>query len=217
MFSGIGTMTLNVCKLWGNVLFNGFDSDLSARDKADQIGLRCTHFNPISTWSFHKSRIVDVSNGDEYCNDSRKTVRLKCAALFAATFVVQTIGLLLNLLNRIAKIISFAQLWKPSQEKYPFKARLCEWAKDLLVVVLTPLILVGMILSSLCGATLSPYNGRKLYASFERLAYSGGYQLFAVNVYAYGRDPQNYLIAPCFQPSPKAHLGGGDLSKSNAW
>ncbi len=207
--------TVNIFKGFGNTFLNGFASDISERNKAHQVGLQFAHFNPITKWSLEKYEIVDKSNGDKYCNDSTKTVRLKCAALFAASWIVQPIGLTLNLLNRIAKIVTFAHLWNPSQEKYNFKARIGEWGKDILLVVSTPLLLVGMIFSALYGATISPYNGRKLYATCERLAYSGGYQFFGAD-YG-GKNLHNYLLAPCFQPDPKAHLGGGELDKSNVW
>ena len=159
--------------------------------------------------------IVDESTGDKYCDDSTSTVRLKCLTLFAASWIVQPIGLTLNILNRIAKIVTFAHLWNPSEEKYSFKARLGEWGKDILLVVSTPLILVGLLFSALYGATVSPYDGRKLFGTFERIAYSGGYQFFGIG---YGeKNPHNYLLAPCFQPDPKAHLGGGNLGESNVW
>lgn len=207
--------TINIFKSFGNILLNGFASDISERDKVHQVGLQFAHFNPISKWSLEEHEIVDKNTGDKYCNDSTRTVRLKCAALFAASWIIQPIGLTLNLLNRIAKIVTFAHLWNPSQEKYNFKARIAEWGKDILLVVATPLILVGMIFSALYGATLSPYDGRKLYSTLERLAYSGGYQFF--NTDYDGKNPHDYLLAPCFQPDPKAHLGGGELGKSDAW
>lgn len=207
--------TINTFKGFGNTLFNGFASDVSERNKAYQFGLQFSHFNPISKWSLKNYEIIDKSTGDEYCGDSTRTVRLKCAALFAASWIVQPIGLTLNLLNRIAKIVTFAHLWNPSQEKYNFKARIGEWGKDILLVVSTPLILVGMLFSALYGATLSPYDGRKLYATFERFAYSGGYQLFGADCGE--KNPHNYLLAPCFQPDLKAHLGGGKLGENNVW
>lgn len=206
--------TVNTLKGFGNILLNGFKSDLSKYDKTQDVGLRLAHFRPVSKWSLGRHEIVDKSTGDEYCNDSKKTVRLKCAALFAATLIAQPIALTLNLLNRIGKVVTFAHLWNPSKEKYSFKARLCEWVKDLAVIVTTPLILVGMVFSALYGAIISPYNGRKLFGTFERLAFSGGYQFFDING---GKNPQKFLLAPCFQPDPTAHLGGGRLGERNVW
>lgn len=206
---------INTFKGFGNTLLNGFSSDVSERDKAHQVGLQFAHFNPITKWSLENYYIIDKSTGDKYCDDSTRTVRLKCSALFAASWIVQPIGLTLNLLNRIAKIVAFAHLWSPSQEKYNFKARLGEWGKDILLVVFTPLILVGMVFSALYGAILFPYDGRKLYGSFERLAYTGGYQFFGDD---FGeKNPHYCILAPCFQPDPKAHLGGGKLDQSDVW
>jgi hypothetical protein len=207
--------TIYFSKGFGNTLLNGFASNISMKDKAHQAGLQLAHFNPITGWSLENYARVDAITGDKYCNDSEDTVHLKCAALFAASWIIQPIGLTLNLLNRIAKIVTFAQLWTPSIEKYHFKARLSEWGKDLFVVVSTPLILIGMLFSALYGATVSPYNGRKLYGSFERLAYSGGYQFFGADEGE--KNLHNHLLAPCFQPNPKAHLGGGELGQANVW
>lgn len=87
--------------------------------------------------------------------------------------------------------------------------------KDIALIASTPLILVGMLLSSLYGATLSPLDGRKLYATCERLIYSGGHQAFPIN--EYDIEPHCYFLAPCFQPSPKTHLGGGKVGDPTAW
>lgn len=207
--------SINACRGLGNVLFNGFDSDISKKDRDQKVGLTFAHFCPLNPWSLEAHEIVDLRTKDPYCDDSPTTVRLKCAALFAGSIFVQPIGLTLNLVNRICKIVTFAHLWHPSKEQYDFKARLAEWGKDLLIVVTTPLILVGMLFSALYGATLSPYDGRKLYASFERFAYSGGYQFFD-NGYG-SKELHNYLLAPCFQPKPRAHLGGGLIGQRNVW
>jgi hypothetical protein len=216
MIEFFSNANVSTFKSFSNTLLNGFASDISEEDKADQAGLQLAHFNPISKWSSLEGYgIVDKSTGDKYCDDSTKILRLKCAALFAASFIVQPIGLTLNILNRVAKIVTFAHLWNPSQEKYHFKARLVEWGKDLLLVVSTPLILVGMLFSALYGATLSPYDGRKLYGTLERLAYSGGYQFFGL--YDWKKNLHNYLLAPCFQPYPQAHLGGGKIGQKDVW
>lgn len=206
--------TINIFRGLGNTLLNGFDSNISKEDRARLVNIRFADFIPVNQWRKNYCDLVDMSTGREYFGESTKTVRLKCAATFAASFIVQPVGLTLNLLNRIAKIVTFAHLWHPFQEKYSFKARICEWGMDILRVVLTPLIFIGMLFSSLYGASLSPYDGRKLYASFERLAYSGGYQRFE---YGYGKDVHRFLLTPCFQPAPTAHLGGGDLDEVGVW
>jgi len=65
-------------------------------------------------------------------------------------------------------------------------------------IVATPLVLVALELSALYGI-FRPYDGRKLYASFERMQYN------------------HWILAPCFQPSPTNHLLGGDAKKQNAY
>lgn len=212
----------NSLKSLGNVLFSGFDHDLSEFHERERIEIKPAHFNPFSGWKADDHKVVDLTTGDEYINDSQNVIRLKCAALFAATWIVHPIALLLNLINKICKIVSFAHLWKPANREYSFTARLGNLGKDLLLVAMTPLLFVGFVFSSLYGATLSPYNGRKVYATFERLAYSGGYQAFPIGTSLFSSlfgigEPQNYLIAPCFQPYATAHLGGGQIDEKDAW
>lgn len=211
----IRNATVNGLKGLGNTLLNGFASDISKYDKISLVGIKATHFIPSSRWTPGLWNIVDQTTNEGYCDDSKTMIRRKCAAVFGAALVVQPIALLLNLLNRIGKIVTFAHLWNRSSEKYSFKARTAEWATDLLRVVLIPLILVGMIFSALYGAAVSPYDGRKLYASFERFAFSGGYQFF--KILSYRKLPHNFLLAPCFQPSPQVHLGGGVMGEKNVW
>lgn len=197
-----------------NTLLNGFASDLSDEDEKKSVGIQLNHFNPINTWEEGFEWIVDVDNKENYCYDSEYIVRVKCAVVFAASIVIQPVGLCLNLLNKTVKVLTFASLWVPSDKEYDFTKRVSEWAKDLFVIVATPIIFLGMLLSSLYGAVAMPYDGRKLFGSFERLAYSGGYQFIA----RYNEiHPHRYLLAPCFQPEPVCHLGGGNLNEQDVW
>lgn len=206
---------LNTFKGLCNTLFNGFASDITKKDKLYLVGLKLHHFSLNNTWVIKRHVIIEKSSGEIYCKDSKEIVIQKCAALFLGTFLAQTIGLSLNLLNRIGKSVSFAHIWNRSQEPYSFTARLGDWGKDLFRVVSTPLIFVGMLFSALYGMIVSPYDGRKLYGSLERLAYSGGYQF--ISICSGAKDPHLFLLAPCFQPEPRAHLGGGVIGHTNVW
>lgn len=206
---------LNTCKGFCNTLFNGFASDITKKDKLYLVGLKLHHFSLNNTWVIRRYVIIEKCSGEVYCKDSKDIVIQKCAALFLATFLAQTVGLSLNLLNRIGKIVSFAHLWNPTKEPYSFTARLGDWGKDLFRIVSTPLIFVGMLFSTVYGMMVSPYDGRKLYGTLERLAYSGGYQFLSIS--AGVKDHQLYLLAPCFQPEPRTHLGGGVMGQANVW
>lgn len=233
-------------KLYGNVIFNGFafnnvksKKDALTNGNEGHVGIHLAHFLPVNQWepetrtevtpyyydngevreerrTVETKYIIDKSTGDRYWKEDHSTIRLKCAALFFATLTLQPIALTLNAVNRIAKLVTFAHFWYPSQGEYQFKARLKEFGKDLLIVATTPLIAVGMLLSSVYGATLSPLDGRKLYATFERLAYSGGYQAFSVDGMD-GKEPNRCFIAPCLQPEPGHHLCGGEPGAPTAW
>jgi len=206
----------NVLYGFGNVLFNGFEFDIKEEDKKQKIPITFKHFMPISSWKKDEASgsVIDKETNDKYDDDSCSTIRVKCAATFAATPIAQSIGLLLNLANRIGKLFLFAHLWAPSSESYNFKARITEMGKDLFRVVSTPFILLGLLFASAYGATISPHNGRKLYATLERSAYAGGYHRFILRE---KNDLQTALIGLCFQPEPKAHLFGGKIGEKNAW
>ena len=180
---------------WQDVLFEGFE-------KEGQAAVLPSHFCPFNTWevetkispyysdrSYQTGWIIDTTTGDKYDNEEVSMTRFKCMAIAASAFLAQSVALLLNLINRIVKLVSLAHLWYPREESRSFVARLLEMGKDILRVALTPILFVGIQLSSLYGIA-SPLNGRKLVATFERAAYTKAF------------------IAPCFQPGSTTHLIG---------
>lgn len=180
--------TNHISKSFGEVLWNDCDERFNRP-------ISFSHFLPYTR--FNEAE-VDLSNGDQYWEDDPNIVRLKCLGLVAATPLVHALGLILNLANRIAKLITFAHFWHASTGHYSLEEKGWSLGKDLLRVTFTPLIYIGLELSALYGLIL-PSNGRKLYATFERCAY--------------GKE----LLAPCFQPYATRHLGGGIPGKRNAW
>lgn len=183
---------VNIGEGYKDILLSDFDG------KRNVLPIHPSHFIPCNRWENSQGRIVDRSNGDQYCNDSKKIKRLKCLCLIAASPFVHLFGQILNIANRIAKLITFAHLWYPSNKEIIFKARVLEFAKDLLRIVLAPLLYLGLLLAAIFGIA-SPYDGGKIYATFERAAYG------------------KHLLAPCFQPEARFHLFGGDINERNAW
>ncbi len=78
------------------------------------------------------------------------------------------------------------------------KNRIWQVSRNVGVLVSMPLIYVLLELSALYGL-VRPFDGRKLYASFERLAGDFDY------------------LAPCFQPEPERHLFGGAIDARDAF
>lgn len=173
----------------------GVCSILSKNFEEHKIPITVSNFNPCTKWVESRARkawVIDTGDGYEYLNDPGK--RVKCLVLVGATLIVHAVALVLNIANRIAKFLSFAHLWYPnSNEAYNFQDRFIEWCGDLLRIALTPIIYIGLELAAIYG-TIMPFDGAKLYATFER--------------YIYASD--DGLIAPCFQPSPTHHLFSGD-------
>ncbi len=181
--------THHIVEGFGDVLANGLD-------ESKNYPIFLSHFSPytqfkeVGEYSFQRAD----SNGDCYWKEELNVIRLKCLGLIFATPIVHAVGLVLNVANRVAKMISFAHFWYPMSVGCSKRS---SWSKDLLRVVSSPFIYIGLELSAVYGLFL-PENGRKLYATFERCAY--------------GKE----LLAPCFQPDPKYHLGGG-TPMPNRW
>lgn len=205
--------TKNVFFGLGNVLFNDFEFSVRDDDKKRQIPIQLSHFNLFSSWNLDDPRwAIDQSTMDKYDNDSIGTLRAKCACLFLATPILQSIGLLLNLANRITKLVLAIHFWSTSDRPYQFEERASEAIKDLFRIITTPLTLVGLTFAAAYGTTISPRNGSKLYATLERWAYAGGYHRYVLRN---ADDLQVALIGLCFQPEPSAHFFGGTEGPDN--
>jgi len=140
--------------------------------------------------------LIDKTSGRRYYNETENVVRFKCLGACVATPFVHAAASLANIAYRITKLVTFSHFIGKRDALSPtnFKAA----GIDCLRAIFQPVGFVGLELSALYGV-LKPYDGRKLYASFERALY--------------GR----HILAPCFQPEPTSHLFGGDPNKRNAW
>ncbi len=135
--------------------------------------------------------LIDGSTGRRYWNESPNCVRVKCFLLTLGTPVVHTIAVLVNTAYRIVRLVSFFHFWKWSEAPYSLKERIKDAGIDALRIIASPVAIVALECAALYGI-VSPYNGRKLYASIERAQYN------------------HFILAPCFQPEPVRHAFGGD-------
>lgn len=138
--------------------------------------------------------LIDEATGRRYLNESKGVVRYKCFLLTLGTPIVHSIASIVNVAYRIAKLVTLSHFWvdKKFGEVDTFNERLKDAGRDLARIITQPFTLIGLELASLYGL-FSPWNGRKLYASFERAQYG------------------NFILAPCFQPDPESHLLGGNI------
>lgn len=180
------------------------------------MDVKLKDFKPINEWQenqdpnerrYNNGRVmyvIDTTTNRKYLNESKGCVRLKCTALTAATPIVHAVACVANTIFRLVRIFSFYHFWADKQEKtYSFLDRLKDCGQDCLRVILTPIAYAGLELAAIYGI-MSPYNGRKLYASIERAYYGGP------------------ILAPCFQPSSKryisiSHLCNGNIDDQGAW
>jgi hypothetical protein len=124
--------------------------------------------------------------------------------LVVGTPIIHAVASLLNVAYRITLLITLIHFRAEEYndqgklKPFPFKVSLILAGTDFIRIFTTPLVYVALELAAIYGV-VSPYNGRKLYASLERAQYGDG------------------ILAPCFQPEATKHLFGGDINKQNAW
>lgn len=176
-------------------------------------------FSPFNTWSLDTEGpkwrqsifcmegnetsqfIIDDTTGDKYLNQHPVLVSIKCGAAAIATPVVHTIGIPINVIYRVIRIVATCKYLHEAYENdkkdiqsYCVK----EISKDILRIVVSPLILLILEIAALYGI-FSPNDGKKVYANVEAAFY--------------GRA----ILSGCFQPNPIHHTLGGDLDDPNAW
>lgn len=152
------------------------------------------HYN-----DFNPKYIIDESTGRRYWNESKGIVRFKCALLTVGTPLIHPLTSVVTGVGLSAlRVLSLSHFWAPYDINASFSEKLVNMSTDLLKIVIWPLFLLALELSAIYGL-ISPYNGRKLYASLERAYYDGA------------------VLAPCFQPDPTRHAFGGDPTKRNAF
>ncbi len=174
------------------------------------IGITLKDFQPINSWEkFGHEKIyleqevveenyiylIDKTTGRQYWNEPKSLVSFKGFLLTLGTPIVHPIASVFSIISKVFHIaISIFKVIFI----YPFKKNfinnlkqsLIFIAKDIFKIIETPVILAFLELSALY-TIVNPYDGRKLYASFERLHYG------------------SHVLAPCFQPSPTHHLFSG--------
>lgn len=140
--------------------------------------------------------IIDMHTGKKYINDSIESIRFKCFLMtFGTPFVHIPCGAV-NIAYRVLKLVLGYHFWPDSGEnENPTSCsdKFLEFSKDGLRIISQPFSIIGLEMASFYGI-INPYDGRKLYASIERVQYGNG------------------IMAPCFQPNPKGHLLGGNIN-----
>ncbi len=163
--------------------------------------LTWAHFQPVNEWSTCNNIlvlcIIDSSTGDMYWDEYPITIRGKAICLAIGAPIVHVIAAVLSIAVSIFRIIGsllrIMLIQEGSLEEDLYTIGYCVGK-----ILTAPLVVCALEISAIY-AIFSPYNGRKLYASFERLQY--------------GRS----VLAPCFQPNPKEHLFGGEPGAPSAW
>ena len=147
--------------------------------------LSLNHFNPCTTWiKVRQNIILDQGTQEYYFEDERECCefRFKCLQLAIMIPFVATCYAAIIIAQHILILISLYDFWRldpldPYNQAYNFRTRLLEAGKNVIGILMAPIYVLLLECSALYGI-ISPRDGRKLYASSERLAY--GAAKFAV-------------------------------------
>ena len=171
---------------------------------------RCTIGNDREWRDIHR----DTTTDRIYLYQSKEVLREKHGALLVWTVVAHVI----KIAKRTLSILTLNQLTIPKQTDtkkwcilHRIKQGMIKSCKDVLKIALTPILVVSLEGAAFYGL-FNPYDGRKLYASFERLAHSK-FKMEGIDIF----DRTPALCAPCFQPNPTHHAMGGDIANGEAW
>ena len=161
--------------------------------KENRIG----HWCPYNHWEEDQTRvkfegtdipafIIDKTTDEPYFNGEKSGIRLKCGAISLG--MITGVVPLFYFLNSIGYLIYHLCKDEP-----------VEVCKDLVRIILLPVILSTLFIIALYGI-LSPHDGRKLYATVERVAFCG-----------------HHVLATCFQPYPIGHFFGSSVETQNGF
>lgn len=153
-------------------------------------------FNPFSSWKPYPNGLTfedrtpyfvkDLNTGKIYLNEDTRVIRFNCLLLATATPLVHSVACLFK-----CALILLDATWAIRDQNKGLKHRITNCAALLFKAVLIATAPIFLELAALYGMSLSPHNGRKLYASLEKLTYD------------------KFMLAPCFQPAPEQHYFGG--------
>lgn len=144
-------------------------------------------------------RFVVDEFGRRYLNEPCSVIRFKCALLIVGTPFIHTSVAVVSVFKRVFKLVEATHFWEIKREStFASKIECIEAKESLLKILASPFAVLGLEFAAIYGI-IAPYDGRKLYASIERVQY--------------GRP----ILAPCFQPDPKRHLLGGNINQKVAF
>lgn len=165
--------------------------------------VRLKQFHPVNEWQTtqeNSHNLYDVTTGDLYWGVNKTPLRIKFALLATLGTAAHTIIAVCSAVYRV-----FHGLYLAIAPGKSLKERLIEPLKEWLTIASDLITPVALFLFAIYGQ-IRPYDGRKLYASIERLRF-GQYEVYD-NAYGISTDRPGAL-APCMQPEAQWHLLAG--------
>lgn len=141
--------------------------------------------------------IIDGTTEESYLYATGCQTRFTLILISTLGLPFHIVALVTSVVYRIFRCLSFYSFWKDKEENADFKSRLVEWITDGLRILISPLAIPCLILSSLYGLG-RPQDGRKLHAQMEIIFYG------------------HPLLAPCMHPRPLKEVSDNTLRKFQA-
>lgn len=170
---------------------------------------KCSHFRPTFLWpkkyettEIPHRTVLDKTSELLFLNDPRELVHIKCILLSIFVPIFHGALSVLQILFSIGKLgldIKRTIIEGPTK----FYDNLHNVLKDLIKIILAPLLVIILELTAIVGMIL-PLNARKIFGSIERLMVNE----FEVHKFWNSRYINNdkfqegnkAVLAPCFQP-----------------
>jgi len=143
----------------------------------NKIDVNLKDFQLCSEWVSHEDEfyVEDQATGRAYASTAYgiqlKDSDIRGMCLFTSFGVLPALTCIVNLVARVVILISGYPFWHGlDTAPYSFKERLIDTGRHLAALLATPLLFVALECAAIFGV-IHPLNGRKLYASIERLSF----------------------------------------------
>ncbi|MDF1758622.1 MAG: hypothetical protein P1U74_10055 [Legionellaceae bacterium] len=173
-------------------------------------GVTTKHFLLTNTWDDLEkdndifSGVIDPITNNRYLLEPISTTRKKHFVLFLVTPFIHTLAAIIKMSLNILKLITFYHFWKNLDHVKTdhMERRKNDILRDIFHILFAPLAVILLELVTIFGMIL-PKNGRKLYASIERLAYGDYILPDSIRKYMSSKNHRftypYFALAPCFR------------------
>ena len=144
----------------------------------NKIDVKLKDFQLCSEWVSHEDEhyVEDRTTGRAYATvcswTTLKALDIRSMCLFTSFGVIPALTCVFNLIARMVILVSGYSFWRglDTTTPYNFKERFIDALHNLTALLATPLTFIALECAAMYGM-IHPSDGRKLYASIERLSF----------------------------------------------